>query len=108
MATWGMFPPISLDDSSDQPKYLQLARARESHIRAGELPANTRLPSENSLDELLGLSRSTIRKALEELENSGYVYRQQGKGTFISDMSKLRNKPDNPAGQYIQDGQNGN
>lgn len=102
MATWGMLPPISLDESSDQPKYIQLAQAIESRIRSGDLPPNTRLPSENTLDELLGLSRSTIRKALEELENSGFVYRRQGMGTFAADMSKLRAKSDAAAGQNGQ------
>lgn len=84
MADWGELPPLTLDDHSDIPKYLQVARAIEFHIRAGHVRSNARLPSENELDKLLGLSRSTIRKALEELERLGCIYRKQGHGTFAA------------------------
>jgi len=41
------------------------------------------LPSESKLSEMLGVSRSTIREAINGLENSGILYKRQGVGTFI-------------------------
>lgn len=44
---------------------------------------NNKLPSENELALKLGLSRSTIRKALERLCSMGVIYKRQGAGTYI-------------------------
>ncbi len=86
MASWGDLPPIALNDDSPLPKYQQLARAIEIHIRDLNIRPHTKLPSENELNELLGLSRSTIRKSLEELKMLGCVYCKQGQGTFVTDV----------------------
>ncbi|MGG1396475.1 GntR family transcriptional regulator [Bacillus salipaludis] len=45
----------------------------------------TPIPSERELCDLFGVSRPTVRRALEELEQDGEVYRLAGKGTFIAD-----------------------
>lgn len=84
MAHWGDLPPITIDPDSEMPRYLQLAQTLEGYIREGTLKAHSKLPSEHELDELLGLSRSTIRKALDELGRQMLVYRKQGQGTFVA------------------------
>lgn len=84
MSHWGDLPPIELDPESDTPRYLQVARILEAQIRAGTLVPDSKLPSEHELDELLHLSRSTIRKSLDELVSKGLVYRRQGQGTFVA------------------------
>ena len=48
-----------------------------------ELPANSRLPPERELCDVLGVSRGELRKALAALEQNGDVWRHVGKGTFI-------------------------
>jgi DNA-binding FadR family transcriptional regulator len=48
-----------------------------------DLPANSQLPSERELCDLLGVSRGELRKALAVLEGNGELWRHVGKGTFI-------------------------
>lgn len=55
-------------------------------IRAGGYRPGDRLPSERELADRLGVSRSTLRLALHDLERSGYVVRRPGRGggTFVA------------------------
>lgn len=46
-----------------------------------------KLPSERELCEIYGMSRITVRNALQELEREGYVHKVHGKGTFVSSSS---------------------
>jgi len=52
-------------------------------IDQNSFPLNSRLPSERSLCEKLGLNRSILRKALDALEQEGLIWRHVGKGTFV-------------------------
>lgn len=63
-----------------------LSRLREK-IQSGEWEEGRKLPTERELSEEYGVSRATVRKALDILEQRGQVYRKQGKGTFV------KNKP---------------
>jgi GntR family transcriptional regulator, transcriptional repressor for pyruvate dehydrogenase complex len=60
-------------------------------IRAGILPAGSRLPSERDLAEQLGISRSTLRHALTTLVQSGHLVSLRGRagGTFVSERPPL-------------------
>lgn len=69
--------------SRKQPLYDQLVDILREKI-ANELKPNDRLPSERELTERYGLSRTTVRLALQELEHLGLVYRRHGKGTFVA------------------------
>lgn len=53
-------------------------------IRAGNYPADSRLPGEHELAALLGVSRPVVRDALARLRDQGIVYARQGAGTFVS------------------------
>ena len=66
-----------------QPLYDQLVDILRDKI-VNELKPNDLLPSERELTERYGLSRTTVRLALQELENQGLVYRRHGKGTFVA------------------------
>ncbi|MCL2880253.1 MAG: GntR family transcriptional regulator, partial [Treponema sp.] len=74
---------ITIHDNNDTPKYKQLQSEIERLIADNIFKVNTRLPGENDFFHQLGLSRTTIRKALEALEKAHLIYRIQGHGTFV-------------------------
>jgi len=53
-------------------------------IETGRLKPNERIPSESTLMKIFGVSRITVRRALDELTICGYIYRLQGIGAFVS------------------------
>ncbi len=63
--------------------YLQIKENIEEGIHSGKYPIGSRLPSENDLCKMFNVSRITIRKALNILENNGMIYSIHGKGTFV-------------------------
>lgn len=63
----------------------------EQLILDQNLSAHSRLPSERELCELWGLSRTTIRSAIDFLIGVDVLYRVKGSGTFIADEKKTRN-----------------
>lgn len=73
-----------IDKNSRIALYYQLADIIIDKIDTENLVEHDRLPSERELCEEYGLSRSTVRQAIQELEKEGYVYRAHGKGTFVS------------------------
>jgi DNA-binding FadR family transcriptional regulator len=60
-------------------------------IRAGILPAGSRLPAERELADQLGISRSTLRQALTTLVQTGHLISLRGRagGTFVSEQPPL-------------------
>jgi GntR family transcriptional regulator, transcriptional repressor for pyruvate dehydrogenase complex len=60
-------------------------------IRAGILPAGSRLPAERTLADQLAISRSTLRQALTTLVQSGHLVSVRGRagGTFVSERPPL-------------------
>lgn len=55
-------------------------------IESNELKLGVKLPSEQQLGSEYGVSRITIRRALQELESRGYIIKQQGRGSFVADQ----------------------
>lgn len=68
-----------------QPLYDQIVDLIKEKIETEYLP-NSKLESERKLTERYGVSRTTVRMALLELEKLGYIYRKQGRGTYVSDL----------------------
>lgn len=54
-----------------------------SWVRDGSYRPGERIPTEPELCRLFGVSRITIRKAIDELSSEGWLVRQQGRGTFV-------------------------
>ncbi len=75
-------PTINRD--ADSPLWLQLKSILQGQIRSGELLPDSRLHSEHELCRMYGISRTVVREALNELVHDRFIYRIQGKGTFIS------------------------
>lgn len=65
-------------------QYLKLTKTLTELIGNGTYKEGCRLPSERELCRDYGLSRTTVRQAMQELIQGGYVTSVQGKGTFVS------------------------
>ncbi|HZO71958.1 MAG TPA: GntR family transcriptional regulator [Ktedonobacteraceae bacterium] len=70
--------------NSPLPRYYQLKEILRERIRSGEWKPGSLIPSERELSEKYGISRMTARQAITDLVNEGIFYREQGKGTFVS------------------------
>ena len=75
--------PIRVDRTSPIPLYFQVAQHLEHLIESGELPMGTRLDNETDLADQLGLSRPTMRRAIEYLVGRGLLVRKRGIGTQV-------------------------
>lgn len=69
---------------SDIPLYCQLKNLIIKKIEKGEYPEDSKIPSEQELCEVYNISRPTVRQAVSELTNNGYLFKEKGKGTFVS------------------------
>lgn len=72
--------------NSPLPRYYQLKEIMRERIRCGEWKPGDLIPSERELSETYGISRMTARQAVTDLVNEGLFYREQGKGTFVSQL----------------------
>jgi len=70
------------------PIYLQIKEAIKDRILSDAYPVGQNIPTEGLLVEEFGASKITIRRAVEELANEGYLHKQSGKGTKV-----ISNKP---------------
>lgn len=73
-----LHPMIKPNLSNSVKKYLY------KYIRGIDLKGSTKLPPENEISLNLGVSRVTVRRALDELEREGMVLRIHGRGTFVN------------------------
>lgn len=73
-----------IDRDQPTPLYHQIFLQLRGEIVAGERPVGSRLPTEQALSALLGVSRITARRALDELAQAGLVERKQRIGTIVT------------------------
>jgi GntR family transcriptional regulator len=81
-----------LSASAQGPLYLQIVNALKREVSEGRLPGGTALPSFRGLAEDLLVSVITVKRAYEELEREGIIYRRQGLGTFVSEIAPDRSR----------------
>jgi GntR family transcriptional regulator len=74
---------ITVDRYSPVPMYYQVAQQLEHAIETGELAPGTRLDGELALAAQLGVSRPTLRRAIEYLVDRGYLVRRRAVGTQV-------------------------
>lgn len=74
----------TIDPYNALPKYIQLASILRQKIEDGEWEPRSPIPSERQLEVLYNISRTTIREAIDHLMRQGYIYREHGRGTFVS------------------------
>jgi DNA-binding GntR family transcriptional regulator len=77
-------PWIKPERNGPVPLQSQIARWLEQLIVTGRLAAGERLPAESVLVERLGVSRVTLRLAMDDLVGRGLVTRSHGRGSFVS------------------------
>ena len=77
----GLF--MDLERSGPIPLYFQISQRLEKAILEGDLPPGSRLENEVALGERLGLSRPTVRRAIQELVDKGLLVRRRGIGTQV-------------------------
>ncbi len=80
-----------LSEGEGAPLYEVVKRYISESILAGELPAGTILPSENSLAAKFGVSVGTVRKALAALTAEGMLMRRRKTGTVVTGWAPLHN-----------------
>lgn len=86
-----------IERGSPVPLYYQLKQILVEQIDNGSWMPGDLIPGEHDLQSIYGLSRTTVRQALRELESEGRVIRQRGRGTFVS-APKLTHEPDTTQG----------
>jgi 2-aminoadipate transaminase len=77
---------IRVNKESDEPLYLQIRHQIRDLILAGDLPLGARLPPERKLAESLGINRTTVSTAYQELAADGLVEGQVGRGTIVCSL----------------------
>jgi GntR family transcriptional regulator len=75
---------MMINKKSPVPLYYQLKQVILERIKSGEWLPNMPISSERELSEIFEVSRMTVRQAINELENEGILYRERGRGTFVS------------------------
>jgi len=73
-----------LERGTSVPLHEQLKNLITKHIKEGVFRPDQQIPSERELCEKYGVSRITVRQAINDLVNSGLLYRAHGKGTYVS------------------------
>ncbi|WP_369255730.1 GntR family transcriptional regulator [Streptomyces sp. R35] len=64
-------------------KHQQITEALAKEIRSGHRPAGEQLPGEHALAQRFGVSRTTVRAALAELNEAGLIATRTGKGSYV-------------------------
>lgn len=79
------------DGKAAIPLYQQVIDIIKNEINSGSYKAGARIPNEFELAESYKVGRVTVRRAIEELVQQGYLTKRQGKGTFVN-APKLKRK----------------
>jgi DNA-binding GntR family transcriptional regulator len=77
------FPAVAVNRSSPVPLYFQVAEQIERAIQEGSLAPGDRIANEVALADQLGLSRPTVRQAIQTLVDKGLLVRKRGVGTQV-------------------------
>ncbi|MEU0499461.1 PLP-dependent aminotransferase family protein [Nocardia sp. NPDC005998] len=76
--------PLILDRGADQPLSVQVAEGLRAAASSGLLRADDRLPSSRSLAQRLGVSRTVVAAAYDQLHAEGWIASRRGSGTYLT------------------------
>lgn len=74
----------AVSHASPLPLYTQLRELLRERILDGTYRSGQRMPSEHEMVRAFGVSRITVRQALNDLQQEGVIFKIHGKGTFVS------------------------
>lgn len=86
-------------------KYIMVKEQITEWITSGKVKPGEKIHSENELVKMFGVSRHTIRQAIGDLVHEGWLYREQGAGTFCSHIPSL-DSPRIQTPHHIKNGKN--
>ena len=81
---------FQLDLKSRKSIYEQVTDNLKELIMTGTLASGEKLPSVRELSKTITVNPNTVQKAYRELERQGYIYTTSGVGTFVADISQIR------------------
>ncbi|MEO3782875.1 PLP-dependent aminotransferase family protein [Actinocorallia sp. B10E7] len=87
--------PLRVDRSSPEPLNVQVSRGLRELMRTGVLTPGERLPSSRALAAGLGLSRTVVTEAYQQLYAEGWLEGRHGSGTFVVDVEHPEPVPEN-------------
>lgn len=79
-----MLEQHSLDKTVPIPLYFQLKNLLLEEIKSNAYPVDSLIPTEKEISEMFDISRTTVRQAITELVQEGWLYRIKSKGTFVA------------------------
>ena len=79
---------IQINNSSDDPIYMQIKNQIKAQIISGDLKVGEQLPSIRFLAKEIRVSMLTAKRAFDELELDGFINSVQGKGNFVAAQNK--------------------
>ncbi len=81
---------MKLNEDALTPLYKQITDVLKADIQSGRYHTGDKIPSEAELSQIYSVSRITVRRAVEDLANEGYLTKRQGKGTFVNPRKLAR------------------
>ena len=81
---------IILDFRDRRPIYEQLIEKFQEVMMIGALEKDEKMPSVRQLASELSINPNTVQRAYGQLEREGYTYSVPGKGSFVADISQLK------------------
>ncbi|MEV7964548.1 PLP-dependent aminotransferase family protein [Sphaerisporangium sp. NPDC088356] len=85
--------PLALDREAPVPLAVQLGDQLREGMRAGALKSGERLPSSRGLARLLGVSRTVVTEAFQQLYAEGWLEGRHGSGTYVADFPRFTSGP---------------
>ncbi|MFG2003654.1 PLP-dependent aminotransferase family protein [Spirillospora sp. NPDC048911] len=79
--------PLTVDRSAGEPLNVQLTGQLRAAMKEGRLAAGERLPSSRSLAGVLGVSRTVVTEAYEQLYAEGWLEGRHGSGTYVTEIA---------------------
>ncbi len=73
-----------------KPKYQVIIDDIKSNILSGTYSVGEQIPTESALQDNYNVSRQTVRKAILELSNEGFLRSEKGSGTYVSNLYRSR------------------